>query len=228
MGQHEGHRIRMKRRFLRHGLENFDDHNVLELLLFYAIPRQDTNLLAHRLMDTFGSLDGVFEAEVEALMAVEGIGENAAALIRLVPEAARRYLMAKSEVGHILNDSESAGRYFLPRFINCRNETVYLACLDAKLEVLDCREIGSGSVNSAHVDVRSIVQTALRQNASAVILAHNHTSGIALPSQEDEMATLQLQKALELVGVDLVDHIIVAGDDFVSLSDNGLLRAADR
>ncbi len=227
MGQHEGHRMRMKRRFLRHGLENFDDHNVLELLLFFAIPRQDTNLLAHRLMETFGSLDGVFEAEPEALMAVEGIGENAAALIRLVPEAARRYLVVKSEAGHILNDSEATGHYFLPRFINCRNETVYLACLDAKMEVLDCREIGSGSVNSAHIDVRSIVQTALRKNASAVILAHNHTSGIALPSREDEMATLQLQKALELVGVSLVDHIIVAGDDFVSLADNGLLHAAE-
>lgn len=225
MGLHDGHRERMKRRFLRHGLASFDDHNVLELLLFYAIPRRDTNALAHRLMDTFGTLDAVFGADAEMLMSVEGMGENAAALIRLVPETARRYLMAKSEVGEILLDAESAGRFFLPRFINCRNETVYLACLDAKMKVLDCRALSSGSVNSAHVDVRGIVQMALLQNASAVILAHNHTSGIALPSREDETATLQVQQALKLVGVELLDHIIVAGDDFVSLADNGLLRA---
>lgn len=225
MGLHDGHRERMKQRFLRHGLTNFDDHNVLELLLFYAIPRRDTNVLAHRLMDTFGSLEAVFEADAEALMAVEGIGENAAALIRLVPEATKRYLMAKSEIGDILLDAEAAGQYFLPRFINCRTETVFLACLDAKMKVLDCRPLSSGSVNAAHVDVRAIVQMALLQNASAVILAHNHTSGIALPSREDELATIQVQQALKLVGVELLDHIIVAGDDFVSLADNGLLKA---
>lgn len=225
MGLHDGHRGRMKQRFLRHGLANFDDHNVLELLLFYAIPRLDTNVLAHRLMDTFGSLDAVFEADAEALMAVEGIGESAAALIRLVPEATKRYLMAKSETGDILLDAEAAGQYFLPRFLNCRTEMVYLACLDAKMKVLDCRPLSNGSVNAAHVDVRAIVQMALLQNASAVVLAHNHTSGIALPSREDELATIQVQQALKLVGVELLDHIIVAGDDFVSLADNGLLSA---
>lgn len=225
MGLHDGHRERMKRRFLRHGLASFDDHNVLELLLFYAIPRQDTNVLAHRLIDAFGTLDCVFEADAESLMAVEGIGENTAALIRLVPEAAKRYLMVKNEVGQVLTDAESAGRFFLPRFINCRNETVYLACLDAKMKVLDCRPMSSGSVNSTHIEVRSIAQMALLQNASAVILAHNHTSGIALPSKEDEIATIQVQQALKPLGVELLDHIIVAGDDFVSLAQNGLLRS---
>lgn len=224
MGVHDGHRERMKQRFLRHGMDNFDDHNILELLLFFAIPRQDTNEVTHRLMETFGSLDAVFEADTEALMAVEGIGTNAAVLIRMIPDVTKRYLIAKNKLGDILRDSEAAGRYFLPRFINCRTETVILACLDAKMEVLDCRPVGNGSVNSAHIDVRNIVQMALLQNASAVILAHNHTSGIALPSHEDELATIQVKRALKLVGVDLVDHIIVAGDDFVSLADNGLLR----
>lgn len=224
MGVHDGHRKRMKERFLRHGLNSFDDHNVLELLLFYAIPRQDTNELAHRLMDTFGSLDAVFEAEPEMLMSVEGIGENAAALIRLVPEVTKRYLTVKSEMGDILSDATAAGRYFLPRFINCKTETVYMACLDAKMKVLDCRPLSSGSVNTAHVDVRSIVGIALQQNASAVVLAHNHTSGIALPSKEDESATILVKQALATVGVDLVDHIIIAGDDFISMSDDGLLR----
>lgn len=226
MGIHDGHRVRMKQRFLRHGLGNFDDHNVLELLLFFAIPRQDTNKLAHRLMDTFGSLDAVFEAAPEALMAVDGVGENAAAILHLVPECAQRYLLAKNDVGQILATSEAAGRFFIPRFMNSRNEMVYLACLDAKLKVIDCRSIGSGGTSHAHVDVRAAVHLALLQNASAVILAHNHTSGIALPSKEDENATRNLQAALALVGITLVDHIVVAGDDFVSLSDNGFLERA--
>lgn len=221
----DGHRERMRRRFLRHGLDNFDDHNVLELLLFYAIPRRDTNLLAHELIARFGSIAGVFEAEPEALMTVPGVGEKTAALIHLVPEAARRYLMDKTAPGMILSGSEAVGRFFLPRFVNCRDERVYMACLDAKLKVLHCRELSAGgSTVSAHFDVRTVVQTALLQNASAVILAHNHTSGIALPSPEDEETTCRVREALALVGVTLVDHIIVAGDDFVSLADNGLLR----
>ncbi len=221
----EGHRDRMRRRFLRHGLDNFDDHNVLELLLFFAIPRRDTNALAHRLIERFGSLSGVFEAEPQALMTVEGVGEKTAALLHLVPEAARRYLMDKAEPGTILSTSTAVGKYFLPRFLNCRDERVYMACLDAKLKVIHCREIGmAGSAVSARFDVRTVVQTALLQNASAVVLAHNHTSGIALPSAEDEEATRQVRQALAMVGVSLIDHIIVAGDDFVSLADNGLLR----
>lgn len=224
MGVHDGHRNRMKRRFLRHGLDNFDDHNVLELLLFFAIPRQDTNKLAHRLMDTFGSLDAVFEAAPEALMTVEGVGESAATILHLVPECARRYFLAKSDMGQILASSEAAGKFFIPRFMNCSTEKVYLACLDAKLKVIDCSPIGSGGMSHAHVDIQAALHRAVLLNASAVILAHNHTSGIALPSKEDENATRCFQAALELVGITLVDHIVVAGDDFVSLSDNGFLE----
>ncbi len=221
----EGHRERMRRRFLRHGLDNFDDHNVLELLLFFAIPRRDTNVLAHELIKRFGSLSGVFEAEPGALMTVPGVGEKTAALLHLVPEAARRYLMDKTEPGTILSNSEAVGRYFLPRFVNCGDERVYMACLDAKLKVIHCGELSTGgSTVSARFDVRTVVQTALLLNASAVVMAHNHTSGIALPSPEDEEATFRVSEALGLVGVTLVDHIIVAGDDFVSLADNGMLR----
>lgn len=221
----EGHRDRMKQRFLDHGLDNFNDHNVLELLLFFAIPRRDTNALAHELMDRFGSLAGVFEAEPEALMTVPGVGEKAATLLHLVPEAARRYLMDKSETGTVLASSAAVGAYFIPRFINSWTEQVYMACLDAKLKVIHCSCLNAGSsAVSARVDVRTVVQTAILKNATAVVLAHNHTSGIAIPSPEDEYVTRQVEQALSLVGVTLLDHIIVAGDDFVSLADNGLLR----
>ena len=223
MEEHAGHRERMRKRFLRFGLDNFDDHNVLELLLFYAVPRRDTNVIAHRLLDAFGTLDGVFDASPEALMAVEGVGPGAAALIRLVPEAARRYFIARTAPGQILADSEAVGRYLLPRFLTCRDETMYLVCMDGKLKVLDCREVSRGSATSVSVNARRVTQIALGQNASAVLLAHNHTSGIAIPSDEDVAVTLRLRALLAQVGVTLTDHIVVAGDDFVSMADSGLL-----
>lgn len=223
MAGHEGHRRRMKQRFLRHGLANFDDHNVLELLLFFAVPRRDTNPLAHRLMDTFGSLDKVFEALPEELMSVEGVGENAAALIRLVPEAARRYLIAKESKEDILPDVEAVGKYLVPRFMNLRTEAVMMMCLDAKLKVLDCRTLGSGALNAVDFSTRDVVQIALLHNARYVVLAHNHTSGIALPSREDIYVTRTLRKVLDMVGIELLDHLIIAGQDFVSLKDDCVL-----
>ena len=217
MAAHEGHRERMKKRFLRHGLASFDDHQVLELLLFYAVPRQDTNELAHRLMDTFGSLDRVFEALPEELMKVSGIGEHAAALIRLVPEAARRCRIARESSADILSDRESVGRYLVPRFLNQRTEIVLLLCLDAKLKVLDCRQIGSGGLNSASFSIRDIVQVCLMHNARYAVLAHNHLNGIAVASTEDICATHEVKKALGLVGVKLLEHIIVTDEDFIAL-----------
>lgn len=221
MNEHSGHRRRMRERFLSHGLDNFDDHNVLELLLFYALPRQDTNRLAHRLMEHFGSLDAVLDATVEELTAVEGVGPGAAVLLKLVPDIGRRYQIRKNEPGRILSDTEAVGRYLVPRFLGQRDEVALLVCLDAKLKVLCCREVGRGDVSSARLNLRRVVETALGQNAAAVILAHNHVSGIALPSSEDLNTTTQVYQLLRQVNVILQDHIIVAGDDFISLRDDG-------
>ena len=223
MNEHTGHRQRMRRRFIQHGLDNFDDHNILELLLFYALPRADTNALAHRLLDAFGSLDGVFDATPDKLMAVKGVGENAAALIRLVPEAARRYLMSKTDPGRVLKDSRAAGEFLMPRFFSCRNETVYLVCMDAKLKVLDCRQLEQGTTTSVNLGIRQIVQIALEVNASAVLLAHNHSGGLAVPSDADVAATLRVRQVLEAVGIVLTDHLIVSDDDYVSMADSGYL-----
>lgn len=217
MAAHEGHRERMKKRFLRHGLASFDDHQVLELLLFYAVPRQDTNELAHRLLGAFGSLDKVFEALPEDLMCVPGIGEHAASLIRLVPEAARRSRIVRDSSAEYLTDREAVGRYLVPRFMNQRTEIVLLLCLDAKMKPLDCRQIGSGGLSSASFSIRDIVQICLMHNARYAVLAHNHVSGIAVASTEDVYATREVKKALGLVGVKLLEHIIVTDEDFVAL-----------
>lgn len=225
MGIHDGHRSRMKKRFLENGLSGLDDHIVLEILLYYAIPRGDTNPLAHELMNRFGSIAAVFDAPVEELEKVPGIGKNAATLIKLIPEIGRRYAINRSGMDNILDTTEKAGEYLIPRFYGEREETVYMVCLDAKRKVINCKLLGRGSVNSANISIRKIVETALLYNATSVILAHNHTSGIALPSKEDEYATIKVEEALRAVDVVLTDHIIVAEDDFVSLADNGVVTA---
>lgn len=223
MAVHDGHRQRKKEQFRMHGLDAFADHEVLELLLYYAIPRRDTNPVAHRLMERFGSLDGVFSATVEELEEVEGMGKNAATLLALWMPLYRRVRTKPTAKEVILNSTEQAGRYFMDLFFGMRREELYEACLDAKGKLLACCRIAEGSVDAVNINTRRLVENALKCGASAVILAHNHPSGIALPSPDDNTTTLALWDALRAVGIPLIDHIIVADEDYVSLRDNGLL-----
>ena len=223
MGVHDGHRQRKKEQFRQHGLDAFADHEALELLLYYAIPRQDTNPVAHRLLERFGSLDGVFSASFAELESVDGVGESAATLIRLLFPLCRRVRTAGTGHDVILNSTERAGAYFLDLFFGEKQEVFYEACLDAKGKLTACCPLAEGSADSVSVNVRKVVENALNANASHVILSHNHPSGIALPSDADNRTTIQIRRALEGIGVRLADHIIVADGDFVSLRDNGLL-----
>ena len=222
MSTHAGPRDRLKNRFLEEGLDGFDEINVLELLLFYALPRQDTNPIAHELLNRFGSLAGVLEAPTEALAQIPGMGRHAATLVSLIPALCRRYMVSRQEDRPYLTSTTQCGDYLIPRFFGFRDEVVCLLCLDAKCRVISCQEIGRGSVNSAGAPTRKIVECALAANAISVVLAHNHPSGIALPSREDVETTRRLALALDAVGVILADHIIVADEDFVSLADSRL------
>ena len=224
MSMHTGHRQRLKQQFLKNGLDGFTDFQVLELLLFYCIPRVDTNPLAHRLIEHFGSLDQVLDANPEELMRVEGIGEHAATFLSLMTAASRYYQIKRSENTKILTTVEACGQYLLPFFHGRTNETVFLLCLDAKCKVLQCKELGEGSVNFASVPIRRIVETALMSKAVSVVLAHNHPSGLALPSADDILSTQRTAAALAAVEITLVDHIIVADDDFVTLGQSGLYK----
>ena len=221
MSIHDGHRERLKKRFREEGLDSFSEHQILELLLFYIIPRRDTNPIAHGLLERFGSLYQVLEAPVEELEKVEGIGPNAALLLNLITGVARMYMVNRAEKQKILRSIDACGEYLKAFFVGRRVEMVYLLCLDAKCKVLGCRKVGEGSVNSANVPTRRIVEIALGLNATSVVLAHNHPSGVALPSGEDVTTTQRVAAALSAVDVQLVDHIIVADDDFVSLVSSG-------
>ena len=227
MSVHQGHRQRLRERFLEEGLENFKEHEVLELLLYYCIPRRDTNIIAHNLIDRFDTLAGVLEAPPSELKKVEGMGDGAATFIALLQAAERYYLVNKQDDGKPMTSVEACGRYLVPKFRNLRNESVYLLSLDAKCKMLSCRLVGEGSVNSAAVPIRRIVEMALEAGATSVVLAHNHPSGIALPSPEDVQTTRRLAMALSAVEIGLVDHIVVADEDYVSMVQSGMYRPTD-
>ena len=221
MATHEGHRQRLKQRFRDEGLDNFTEVQVLELLLFSCIPRRDTNPIAHDLMDHFGSLPQVLDAPVEELCKVSGVTENAATFLHMLTEVGRYYLVSRTTQATILPTIEKCGEYLVPFFFGRTVETVFLLCLDAKCKVLCCKEIGEGSVNSAGISIRKIVETALGANASTVVLAHNHPSGLAIPSAEDIQTTKRVAVALSAVEITLADHIVVADNDYVSLAQSG-------
>lgn len=223
MSEHIGHRQRMRQQLQTSGMDSLSDVQVLEVLLYYAIPRADTNPIAHRLLSRFGSLSGVLEASPQELLQVEGMGEASAQLISLIPQLERRHFIDRSGAAKILNSTSRCGQYLIPYFHGEQDEVVYLLCLDAKCKLISCQPIHRGSITSASISVRKVVQTALNQNAVSVVLAHNHPGGYALPSQEDLDTTATLQAALRAVGIVLADHIIVADDDFVSLADDGHL-----
>lgn len=220
---HSGHRQRLKDQFLTHGMDPIHDVNVLELILFYAIPRQDTNPIAHRLLNTFGSLAAVFDATPEELMERGGLSKNAATLIKLIPAAARRQQLSRSSCHQLLDSTQKCGDYLVPFFFGATQEEVYLLGLDAKCKVLGCVKLSTGSVNSAGLSIRKVVECALNMKASSAVLAHNHTSGIAVPSQEDIRTTQSISHALDLVGVYLADHVVVADEDYVSMAESGLI-----
>lgn len=218
---HAGHRERLKDRFLKQGLDGFTDIQALELLLFYSIPRQDTNPIAHKLLDHFGSLSQVLEAPPEELKKIGGIGENSALLLNLINQMGRFYLVDKAKREQVLPTIEDCARYLQPYFYGRMNETVFLLCLDAKCKAICCKNVGEGSINSAGISIRKIVETALREGATSVVLAHNHPSGIAIPSPEDIQTTRRIAAALQSVEVYLADHIVVADGDYVSMVQSG-------
>lgn len=227
-GLHTGHRKRLRSRFLKEGLDSFEDHQVLELLLFQAVPRLDTNPIAHRLIKRFGSLSAVLEADPKDLAAVEGVGENAAAFLSMIPHITRRYF--HDRVSHSrkpLNNSESAAEYLVPLMAGRSEEVFYVICLDSQLRVLYPALISEGTVKDALVHPRHVAEAAVRHKAASVILAHNHPAGSVKPSVHDHKLTRNLVQALGGINVQVVDHIIVAGQLIYSFSREGTLPVYD-
>ncbi len=213
---HDGHRERLKKRFLN-SPESFEDHELLELLLFYAIPRKNTNETAHRLLERFGSVKGVFDANVEALAEIDGIGQNAALYIKVIAKLMSKYEYVDTKGDGILKSPETLHAFLKNLFIGTDNEISYVLMFDNSKRLISCEKIGEGFSMEHTLSLRKIVSVALSTNASFAIMAHNHPNGRALPSGEDIQATNRIRIMLESMGVILMEHFIVAGNDCVPI-----------
>jgi len=213
---HANHRQRMRKRYRQSGLDAFHDHEVLELLLYYCYPRQDTNPIAHKMLNEFKTLQNLFEASTETLMARLGCTENIAVLLSLMPAVAKRYMQSKWRNKQALSDPIITGEFVTGLFIDEQVETFYVLCLDNQYRLNATEQIARGTVDEVPVFVREVVKKALEFQAANVILAHNHPGGSITPSNSDNSLTSRVRDALKLVDIPVIDHIIAAGDKFFS------------
>ena len=220
---HTGHRERLRRRFDQEGLKGFAPHEVLELLLTYAIPRIDTNGLAHALIRRFGSLSAVLEASKADLMQVEGIGPRAAALLTMMVPMLRMYEQDKLQPRPCLGNYGDLAAYCRTLFFGVGVEQFYVLCLDAKLNLLSAVLLSQGTPSEVSVQPRIVVQELIRHNAMGAVLCHNHPSGSVTPSFEDVRITQEIQHILDSMGMRLYDHIVVSGKKDYSFNAHHLL-----
>lgn len=221
--EHEGHRQRIRERFQKDRFESFQPHEILELLLTYALPRRDTNPIAHRLMDRFGSLHAVLEADVHELMQVSGIGENAATLISMLLPLFRNYEKSKRTQKRVLANFQQTGELCTSLFRGVTNEQFYVISLNAKLELLGIDLISEGTPNQVPVLPRTVVDALMRRHATGAVLTHNHPGGSTLPSQQDVDITSLIAGVLSPLEIHLYDHVLVAQDVPYSLKGMGYL-----
>lgn len=212
---HKGHRERLRRRFLAESIASFEDHNILELLLFYAVPRRDTNPIAHDLICRFGSLEGVLEASPEQLEQADYLGENAAALIKLVHQMGLRYAasMQSTLTGRIFEYKET-GEYLVRRFAYCREEEVYAIFYDKAMVYTGECVLHHGSIASASFTLRKVADALSRYEASYISIAHNHPGGVPIASSDDLNVSHQLKEFLAQIRVSLLEHYVIAGEHF--------------
>ncbi len=220
---HEGHRERIKERFLKEGLDSFQSHEILEMILFYSIPRKDTNAIAHTLINEYGSLSNVLEAPVEKLTETQGITQNTAILLTLLPQVSRCYLKDRWGVRPILNSSKKAGEYVLALLTGKTYEEFLVICLDSQNKVIQVENVHKGTVNEAVVYPRIVLETALKYKSNSVIFAHNHPGGSLKPSSADIDLTAKLKHLLNGISIQVNDHIISAGMEFFSFAENGMI-----
>jgi len=210
----------MRERYMRHGLDNFTDHEVLELLLYYSVARRDTNELAHKLLNDFGSLDVLFEADPLDIKRVSGASEQTAVLVSMIPALAGRYYKAKFSERAALDSSDKIGEYAGSLFSGRTHECFYCICLDNRRKLIAAALISEGTVNETGVYPRRAAQEALKYNAAGVVLAHNHPSGDVEPSENDFRATGAISSALNPLGIEVLDHVIIGGGKYYSFAEH--------
>ncbi len=221
---HTGHRARLKQRFAEEGLDAFNEHQILELLLFYTIPHKDTNELAHDLINTFGSLSGVFDANPEDLKKVKGISEHSSIFISMIPQLFRAYLKDLTRERPALTSSKAAGEYIKNFFMGRLYEAFYIFCLDKSCRVIHEEKVCEGTLDETPCYPRLVLECAFRHKAQKVIFAHNHPSDILRPSPGDIESTSRLIDVFSKVDIEVIDHFIIGKTGYVSMAELGCLR----
>lgn len=213
---HAGHRQRMLKKYLEHGIGSFEEHEILEIFLFTAYSRRNTNDISHQLINRFGSLDGVLNAEYDELVQVKDVGVTAAALISFMKDFARKY-GSRDISGIKLSDSESMRSYFYELLRSCSKEEAHAAFLDQTMNLISETEVSSGRSQNVEFDLRAIVTRAIKTQCSNIVLAHSHPGGVLLPSSADIAATRRIYSSLKNIGINLIDHIIISEEGSYSM-----------
>ncbi len=224
------HRETYMRYYLANRLSGFKNSQVLEMLLHFVFPQRNTAILADNLMERFGSLHGVLGAGVGLLETVRGMNRQSAVLLDMVMQVAQRAVEEQNCTNDLLNTDQKVGNFLLRKFYGLTNETIFLLCLDNNCRLISCTQLAQGSSSAVRVSIRQICETAIISNSSNVILAHNHPGGRAYPSSEDIRTTSRLQGLLKMMDIDLVDHFIIAGDQWKSMAQMGelaVMRVSD-
>ena len=224
MGIHDGHRERMRERFEQFGGNGFTDHELLEMLLYYAYPRRDTNEKAHEILNEFGgSVTRLFNSDTESIINMCGISRNAAVLIGIIGELSRRMSIEKWNKNVVLDKTHISGEYALSYLNNLSVEKLYIVCLNNSMSVIKCVEAAGGNVEAVYLDVRKIIEIAINAKATNIIVMHNHPSGNDRPSFHDITLTKKVQEAGRVLDITLLDHIVVCPNRYYSFADNGML-----
>lgn len=217
---HAKHRERLKEKFLEYGLDGLEDHELVELLLFYAIPRQNTNEIAHRLINEYGRLSDILEADTENLMRIKGISKHSALLFKLILASLNKYMNEQNDIVNAMLTPKNIDKYIKNLFYGHTNEVAYALLMDKDCVVKKVKKLSQGTVNAAPLYPREVVRLAVNERYPYMLLAHNHPNGSAMPSQNDFKITKTIELALNFVDVRLVDHVIVSGDEVISLAKN--------
>lgn len=218
---HDEHRKRVKNEFFENGFnENTPPHKVIEMLLFYCIPRKDTNIIAHDLLDRFGSISNLIDAPIEQITDVAGAGINTAMFIKLLRTVFRLYTDEKSIKPESYNSLDDVCEYLAKKYLGFTEEVFSVTTFSSNGKMLGFDIINTGNIGEVHASIRDIIELVLKKNATSVIIAHNHPYGVALPSQSDINTTISIKETLKLVNVRLVDHIIICDDDYISMAQS--------
>lgn len=221
----EGHRSRLRDRFVKNGLSGFADYEVVELLLTLAIPRSDVKQPAKALMAKFHNLRGILDAPLAEIQAVKGIGSVTPVALRIIREAANLYLQQCAEGRELLFDPESLSRFWRSRIGALPHELFQVGYLDSGLRLLrdGIETLEEGTIDRAAVYPRKVIEAALRRNAAALVFAHNHPNGEVTPTEQDKVLTRALVLAATTVDIKVYDHLIVSTDNVFSFRSEGLL-----